>query len=94
MAALVVCVAHGGHQFLARHGLDHAFGAVVDWSIDLRAERLVRAEIRVQARPVPSELEGGFQAALEHCLVHDSPRSAPDVVIGVSAPSHGGARGA
>ena len=44
---------------------------------------------------VPDELAGGFREAVEHCLVHNSLRSAPDVAIEVRhvAPTGGRAPG-
>ncbi len=83
VAALVACVAHYGHAFLARHGVGGEVRAVVEWSVDLGAERVSRASILVEAPEVPAELAGGFRVALEHCLVHNTLREPPDVTIEV-----------
>lgn len=89
VASLVGCVAHYGHLFLARHGLSGELAAEADWWVDLEAERLTRAEIRVQAPPLPPELRPGFQAALEHCLVHNTLREQPEVAIQIASGADG-----
>jgi len=90
VASLVGCVAHYGHLFLARHGLHDGLAAEADWWVDLGAERLTRAAIRVQAPPLPPELKAGFQAALEHCLVHNTLRYEPEVAIQVTSQDDAG----
>lgn len=83
VASLVGCVAHYGQLFLAKHGLAGMLSAAADWSVDLGSERLAAVEIRVEAPPLPAELAAGFHQAVEHCLVHNSLRSAPAVTIDV-----------
>lgn len=90
VASLVGCVAHYGQLFLARHGLSGEVSAEADWSVDLGTERLAAVEIRVDAPAVAPEVEGDFLEAVEHCLVHNSLRSAPDVAVEVR---HGAAAG-
>lgn len=84
VASLVGCVAHYGHSFLARHGIVAALGAEADWWVDLGAERLTRAVIRVQAPSLPAELAAGFRTVVEHCLVHNTLREEPGVAIEVT----------
>jgi uncharacterized OsmC-like protein len=81
VASLVGCIAHYGHTFLARHGLSGPVAAEADWSVDLGSERLAAVQVRVVAPPIPVELEAGFREAVEHCLVHNSLRTAPDVAV-------------
>lgn len=83
VASLVGCVAHYGHMFLARHGLSGDITAEADWSVDLGSERLAAVEVQLDAPAIPVELEAGFREAVEHCLVHNSLRSAPYVAIEV-----------
>lgn len=85
VVSLAACVAHYGQRFLERHGLPGAVGAEAAWWADLGAERLTRVEIRVEAPPIPPELEEGFRHALEHCLVHNSMREPPEVTIEVGS---------
>lgn len=85
IASLVGCVAHYGHLFLARHGLPEELEAEGDWWVDLGAERVTRAVIRVAAPPLPPELEKSFQMALGHCLVHNTLRHEPDVAIEITS---------
>jgi uncharacterized OsmC-like protein len=83
VASLVGCVAHYGHMFLARHGLSGDITAEADWSVDLGSEQLSAVEVRLDAPAIPVELEVGFREAVDHCLVHNSLRSAPYVAIEV-----------
>ena len=85
VGSLVGCVAHYGHKFLARHEVSGEISAEADWWVDLEAERLTRAVIRVQAPPLPPELEAGFRQAVDHCLVHNTMRQEPDVAIEVAS---------
>lgn len=90
VASLVGCVAHYGQTFLARHGIAGALSAEADWWVDLGAERLTRAVIRVQAPSLPPEQEAGFRAAVEHCLVHNTLRQEPEVAIQVATEADAG----
>jgi hypothetical protein len=78
-------------MFLARHDLAGELAAEADWWVDLGAERLSRAVIRVQAPPLPPELESGFRLAVEHCLVHNTLRQEPEVAIEVTSHADAGA---
>lgn len=94
VASLVGCIAHYGHAFLARHGLSGLVAAEADWSVDLASERLASVEVRVDAPPIPPALAAGFRVAVEHCLVHNSLRSGPEVAIEVRHGARAGNGGA
>lgn len=83
VASLVGCIAHYGHLFLARHGITGGLSAEAHWSVDLASERLAAIEVRVEAPAIPAGLEAGFRAAVDHCLVHNTLRAAPEVAIDV-----------
>jgi putative redox protein len=83
VASLAACVAHYARNFLHEHGLQENVSARASWWVDLRAERLARIDIRLEAGHVPAEETEAFRHAVEHCLVENSLREPPAVTIDI-----------
>jgi uncharacterized OsmC-like protein len=84
VASLAGCVAHNAGRYLARHGLPRE-GLVVVVTYHLAATRTPRVtDIRLTVRlphKLPVESRPALKAAVEHCSVHNSLSTPPDVRI-------------
>jgi uncharacterized OsmC-like protein len=84
VTSLAACVGHYAAQFLRRHEQPYEGVRVdCDWRM-LAAEspRVGRIQLDVTPpEPVPAELRGPLQEAIEHCTVHSSLKHPPKVTI-------------
>ncbi len=89
VAGLASCVAFYAGRYLHRHGLS-ADGLAVACGFSFASDRPARvAEISIDVTlPVgfPEERRAALAAVVEHCTVHNSIRSAPEVRIDLVTP--------
>ena len=88
VAGLASCVAYYGGRYLARHELP-AVGFGVDCSFAFATDRPARvASIEVAVtlpEAFPAERRAAFLAVIEHCTVHNSIVTRPDIRIALIA---------
>ncbi|MUL41545.1 OsmC family protein [Streptomonospora sp. PA3] len=86
VAALAGCVAHYAHRYLARHRLAHD-GLTVETDFAMSPDPPARVQSVRMRIALPEELTEARRKALlavvDHCTVHNSLRSPPDVRIDV-----------
>jgi len=83
VASLASCVAHYAGRFLARHAIDPQ-GLGVDCSFEMadRPARVGTIELKLLLPPAfPDGLRDRLTAVVEHCTVHNSIVTAPEVHI-------------
>jgi putative redox protein len=84
VASLASCVAHYAGRFFARHGVDPD-GFTVDASFSMAADRPARVgriDLRLRLpRAFPDGLRGRLAAVVDHCTVHNSITTPPDVRV-------------
>jgi uncharacterized OsmC-like protein len=89
VASLASCVAFYAGRFLGRHGIDSE-GLAVDCTFEMAEDRPARvASIDLHLMlPLgfPDRLRDRLQAVVEHCTVHNSLVSSPQVRIALGAP--------
>ena len=89
VASLAACVAHYARRFLERHEID-ATGLRVDCGFAMAADRPARVssiELTIELPDgFPDRLRDRLHAVVEHCTVHNSLVSPPDVWIELVAP--------
>ena len=82
------CVAHYAGRFFARHGIDPGgFGvaATFEMSAD-RPARVGRIDLGLQLpRGFPDELRERLTAVVDHCTVHNSITTPPEVNVQLRA---------
>lgn len=81
VASLASCVAHYAGRFLARHAIDpEALGVDCSFEMADRPARVGTIELRLLLpADFPHELRDRLAAVVEHCTVHNSIVTAPDV---------------
>ncbi len=88
VASLASCVAFYAGRFLDRHGISSA-GLVVDCAFEMAVDRPARVasvDLHVMVpRGFPDRLLDRLQAVVEHCTVHNSLVSPPQVRIALGA---------
>jgi uncharacterized OsmC-like protein len=86
VASLAACVAFYGGRYLARHHLS-SDGFGVECSFDLAEDRPTRVgSITISVvlpETFPQERHEAFLAVVEHCTVHNSMRTRPEIAIGL-----------
>jgi uncharacterized OsmC-like protein len=84
VASLASCVAHYAGRFFARHGVDPD-GFTVDAAFSMaedRPARVGRIDLRLRLpRAFPDELRGRLAAVVDHCTVHNSITTPPEVRV-------------
>ncbi len=84
VASLAACVAHYAGRFFARHGVDPD-GFTVDTSFSMAADRparVARIDLRLRLpRAFPDDLRGRLAAVVDHCTVHNSITTPPEVRV-------------
>lgn len=88
VAGLASCVAFYGGRYLRRHGLpEHGF--TVDCAFAFAEDRPSRVgEIRLAVRlpaGFPAERRAAFRAVIEHCTVHNSIVTTPEIAFELDA---------
>ena len=87
VASLAACVAYYAGRFLTRHGVQRA-GLRVVATFGMAQDRPARvATITVAVHPptaFPTRLVPALTAVVNHCTVHNSLISPPDVAIGIA----------
>jgi uncharacterized OsmC-like protein len=86
VAGLASCVAYYGGRFLQRHGLAaEGFAVTCDFAFASdRPARVGSVSIGVRLPDgFPDERRAAFVSVIEHCTVHNSIRTAPDIRIGL-----------
>jgi putative redox protein len=82
VASLASCVAHYAGRFFARHGIDPD-GFEVDATFAMAADRPARVgsiDLRLRLpRGFPLELRERLAAVIDHCTVHNSITTPPEV---------------
>ena len=90
VASLAACVGHYAERFLRRHDLPRqGLRVECEWKmLAATTARVGRIQLRVTPpAAVPAELRESMQEAIEHCTVHNSLRTAPEVTIRLAEPS-------
>jgi uncharacterized OsmC-like protein len=88
VASLASCVAHYAGRFFARHGIEpDGFG--VDATFTMATERpqrvgAIELDLRLPRR-FPDELRDRLAAVVEHCTVHNSLTTPPEIRIEMRA---------
>jgi putative redox protein len=90
VASLASCVAHYAGRFFARHGVDPD-GFEVDTTFSMSADRPARVgridmHLRLP-RAFPDELRGRLAAVVDHCTVHNSITTPPEVRVELRSPA-------
>jgi uncharacterized OsmC-like protein len=89
VASLAGCVAYYAGRFLTRHGLSRE-GLSVAVSYSMASDRPARvADIHLTVRvpaSVPEHRRPALQAVAEHCTVHNSLTTPPNVRVALTAP--------
>jgi len=85
VASLGMCVGVYVVGFAVRHGLPvEGLSAEVDYQVADDPRRIARMEVKVKLpRPVSGEHRAALLRVAEHCLVHNSLRQPPEVIISV-----------
>lgn len=86
VASLAACVGHYAVRFLRANQVPcDGLRIGCEWTmLAARPPRVGRIRIEVSAPvPVPPELRDGLRDAMDACLVHNSLRRPPEVVIGL-----------
>src|SRR5215207_3700868 len=90
VASLAACVAFYARRFLARHHLDAA-GLRVQAAYTMSADRPARVDTITLQLLLPHPLEENRRRALlavvDHCTVHNSLRSPPEVHVTLAEPA-------
>jgi uncharacterized OsmC-like protein len=93
VGSLAACVAFYARRFLARHHLD-ATGLRVEAAFTMSADRPARVATITLRLLVPEPLEPNRRRALlavvDHCTVHNSLRTPPEVRIALATPTTAG----
>jgi putative redox protein len=91
VASLAACVAHYARRFLARHHLD-ATGLRVEAKYTMSTDRPARvASVTLDIAGVPELSDNRRKALLavvDHCTVHNSLRTPPEVRVTLAEPAH------
>jgi uncharacterized OsmC-like protein len=93
VASLAACAGFYARRFLARHHLD-ATGLRVEAAFTMSADRPARVDTIALRLLVPEPLEPNRRRALlavvDHCTVHNSLRTTPEVRIALATPATAG----
>jgi Predicted redox protein, regulator of disulfide bond formation len=84
VASLASCVAHYAGRFFARHGVDpDGFGVDATFAMATdRPARVGRIDLRLRLpRAFPDELRERLAAVVDHCTVHNSITTPPEVRV-------------
>lgn len=88
VASLASCVAHYAGRFFVRHGIDPG-GFGVDATFAMAADRPARVGridlALMLPRAFPDELRQRLAAVVDHCTVHNSITTPPDVRVELRA---------
>lgn len=88
VASLASCVAHYAGRFFGRHGVDpDGFGVDATFALaDDRPTRVGRIDLRLMLpRGFPDALRERLAAVVDHCTVHNSITTPPDVRVELEA---------
>jgi putative redox protein len=88
VASLASCVAHYAGRFFARHGVDpDGFGVDATFSMSTdRPARVGRIDLGLRLpRAFPDELRERLAAVVDHCTVHNSIMTPPEVRVELRA---------
>lgn len=88
VASLASCVAHYAGRFFARHGIDpDGFGVDATFAMAAdRPARVGRIDLALMLpRAFPDELRQRLAAVVDHCTVHNSITTPPDVRVELRA---------
>jgi putative redox protein len=88
VASLASCVAHYAGRFFARHDIDpDGFGVDATFAMAIdRPARVGRIDVKLRLpRGFPDELHERLAAVVEHCTVHNSLTTPPEVGIELRA---------
>lgn len=88
VASLASCTAHYAGRFFARHGIDpDGFGVDATFSMATdRPVRVGRIDLRLRLpRGFPDELRERLAAVVDHCTVHNSITTPPEVRVDLRA---------
>jgi putative redox protein len=94
VASLAACVAYYAELFLRRHQLlDGDFSVDCNFEVSTdRPARVTAIDVTVNvAGAVDAQWHDALQRVVDHCAVHNSLRTPPEVRIHVAAPVSGGA---
>ena len=90
VASLAACVAHYARRFLARHDLDPG-GLRVDADFTMSTDRPARVDTITLRLIIPQPLDPNRRRALlavvDHCTVHNSLRTPPEVRVTLAEPA-------
>jgi putative redox protein len=91
VASLAACVAFYARRFLARHHLDTA-GLRVEAAFTMSPDRparvgIITLRLLVPGRPLIASRRRALLAVVEHCTVHNSLRTPPQVRITLAEPA-------
>jgi uncharacterized OsmC-like protein len=91
VASLAACVAHYARRFLARHDLDPG-GLRVEADFTMSTDRPARVDTITLRLLLPQPLEANrrraLRAVVDHCTVHNSLRTPPEVRVTLTEPAH------
>ena len=94
VASLAACVAFYARRFLARHDLDPT-GLRVEAHFTMSTDRPARVDTITLRLIIPQPLAPNRRRALlavvDHCTVHNSIRTPPDVHVTLTEPADAGA---
>lgn len=86
VASLASCVAHYAGRFFARHGIDpDGFEVDASYATADRPARVSAIDLSLRLpRGFPDELRERLAAVVDHCTVHNSITTPPDVRVKLS----------
>jgi uncharacterized OsmC-like protein len=94
VGSLAACVAFYARRFLARHDLDPG-GLRVEADFTMSADRPARVDTITLGLIIPQPLapprRRALLAVVDHCTVHNSIRTPPDVHVTLTEPADAGA---
>ena len=87
VASLAACIAHYAQRFLRRHGLStDGLRVSCDYSWAENPHRVGSIDLVVTAPGLVEAKRAAFSRVIEHCTVHTSITSAPEINVRMSAP--------
>jgi putative redox protein len=93
VGSLAACVAFYARRFLARHNLASG-GLRVEADFTMSTDRLARVDTIALRLIIPQPLtptrRQALLAVVDHCTVHNSIRTPPDVHVTLTEPAHAG----
>jgi len=91
MTAMGTCIGTFVHMFAAQRGIEHdGFRVEVEWEYAENPKRVAKANAKiVWPSKVPEKYRAAILKAAEQCVIHNTLRQAPELVVELSDGSGG-----